>query len=241
MMTRREACKTMALAAGALAVAPAILSAQSATESAAAGVYPFQVPPLGYAFEALEPFFDAQTMQIHHDKHHGAYVENLNKALKDAPTKFQEMSLERLLMGLDEMPDDLRTAVRNQAGGHFNHSFWWPMLKKNENGQPAGDLAKAIDSAFGSFSGFQEKFTTTASKLFGSGWTWLVANGGKLELITTPNQDSPISKNLAPILGVDIWEHAYYLKYQNRRPDYLKAFWNVINWDYVTDRYKAAL
>jgi Fe-Mn family superoxide dismutase len=182
-------------------------------------------------------------MQIHHDKHHNAYVENLNKALADAPDATKKMTVEELLASLDALPEKIRTTVRNNAGGHYNHSLFWKMLKKNENGKPSGDLAKAIDTSFGSFSTFQEKFSDTAAKVFGSGWAWLVLKDGKtLEIVSTPNQDSPISqKTTAPILGLDVWEHSYYLKHQNRRPEYIKAFWNVVNWDYAAERYSSAL
>jgi len=244
MMTRREAIKTVVLTTGALTVAPSFLEAQSAVAGTDASVYPFKVPDLGYPFDALEPYIDAQTMQIHHDKHNGAYVDNLNKALAQAPPDIQKMSLEEILLNLNKIPENIRTAVRNNAGGQYNHSFFWKLLKKNEGGKPTGELAKAIDAMFGSFSAFQEKFTESATKVFGSGWAWLVLDDENLEITTTPNQDTPISKpneKEIPIVGIDVWEHAYYLKYQNRRPEYVKAFWNVINWDYAGERYAAAL
>jgi Fe-Mn family superoxide dismutase len=240
MMTRREAIKAVALTAGAFTVAPSILQGQSAGTSASGSKYPFNLPDLGYSFDALEPYIDAQTMQIHHDKHNGAYVENLNKALAQAPEAVQKMSLEDLLFNLDQVPENIRTAVRNNAGGQYNHSFFWKLLKKNEGGKPNGELAKSVDDAFGSYSVFQDKLTEAATKLFGSGWAWLVLNGKKLEITTTPNQDCPLSKPKEkefPIVGIDVWEHAYYLKYQNRRAEYVKAFWNVINWDYASERY----
>ena len=244
MMTRREAIKAVALTAGAFTVAPSILQGQSAAAGASDSTYPFKVPALGYPFDALEPYIDAQTMQIHHDKHNGAYVENLNKALAQAPEAVQKMSLENILLNLDTIPENIRTAVRNNAGGQYNHSFFWKLLKKNESGKPSGELAKAIDEKFGSFSSFQDKLSESAVKLFGSGWAWLVLDGKNLEITATPNQDSPLSKlNLKgiPIIGIDVWEHAYYLKYQNRRPEYVKAFWNVINWDYAAERYAEGL
>ena len=241
IMTRREAIKTVALTAGAIAVAPSLVDGQNTAQGGAG--YPFKVPDLGYSYDALEPYIDAQTMQIHHDKHHSAYVENLNKALADAPDATKKMTVEELLASLDTLPEKIRTAVRNNAGGHYNHSLFWKMLKKNENGKPSGDLAKAIDTSFGSFSSFQEKFSDAGAKVFGSGWAWLVLKDGKtLEIVSTPNQDSPISqKTTAPILGLDVWEHSYYLKHQNRRPEYIKAFWNVVNWDYAAERYSSAL
>jgi Fe-Mn family superoxide dismutase len=244
MMTRREAIKAVALTAGAFTVAPSILHGQSAGTSASDSKYPFKLPDLGYSFDALEPYIDAQTMQIHHDKHNGAYVENLNKALAQAPEAIQKMSLEELLLNLDQVPENIRTAVRNNAGGQYNHSFFWKLLKKNEGGKPSGELAKAVDDAFGSYSVFQDKLTEAATKLFGSGWGWLVLNGKKLVITTTPNQDCPLSnpkEKESPIVGIDVWEHAYYLKYQNRRAEYVKAFWNVINWDYARERYADAL
>jgi Fe-Mn family superoxide dismutase len=244
MMTRREAIKAVALTAGAFTVAPSILRGQSAGTNASDSKYPFKLPDLGYSFDALEPYIDAQTMQIHHDKHNGAYVENLNKALAQAPEAIQKMSLGELLLNLDQVPENVRTAVRNNAGGQYNHSFFWKLLKKNEGGKPGGELAKAVDDAFGSYSSLQDKLTEAATKLFGSGWAWLVLDGKKLAITTTPNQDCPLSKpkeKETPIVGIDVWEHAYYLKYQNRRAEYVKAIWNVINWDYATERYADAL
>jgi Fe-Mn family superoxide dismutase len=242
MMTRREVIKAVALTAGALAVNTPFLRGAATDSSASTLAYPFKLPELGYPYDALEPYIDAQTMQIHHDKHHGAYVENLNKALAQAPESVQKMSLEELLLNLDEVPENIRTAVRNNGGGHYNHSYFWKLLKKNEGGQPSGDLAKAIDGTFGDYPTFQTKFSEAATKVFGSGWAWLVTDGKKLSITTTPNQDSPISKpndKEIPIVGIDVWEHAYYLKYQNRRPEYVKAFWNVINWDYAAEQYGA--
>jgi superoxide dismutase, Fe-Mn family len=244
MMTRREAIKAVALTAGAVAVAPSFLQGAAADSNAASSVYPFKVPDLGYPYDALEPYIDAQTMQIHHDKHNGAYVENLNKALAQAPESVQKMSLDDLLLNLDKIPENIRTAVRNNAGGQYNHSFFWKLLKKNEGGKPGGELATAIDGTFDDFAGFQAKFSEAATKVFGSGWAWLVTDGKKIAITTTPNQDCPISKpneKETPIFGIDVWEHAYYLKYQNRRPEYVKAFWNVVNWDYAAERYAAAL
>jgi superoxide dismutase, Fe-Mn family len=242
MITRRDAIKTVALAAGAITLNPSLLRAE---KNASAGqTYPFKVPELGYPYDALEPYIDTQTMQIHHDKHHGAYVENLNKALATADPKFQQQTLNDLLTHLDDLPEQIRTAVRNNGGGHYNHSFFWPMLKKNEDGKPTGELAKAIDDTFGGYPAFQQKFAEAATKVFGSGWAWLVVDSGKLAIVSTPNQDTPLSKKAeqeAPVLGIDVWEHSYYLKHQNRRPEYIKAFWNVINWDYARKQYNAAM
>jgi superoxide dismutase, Fe-Mn family len=195
-----------------------------------------EVPPLPYAFDALEPHIDAQTMQIHHDKHHAAYVTNLNKAL-ESHTDLQGKSVEDLLRGFNNVPEAIRTAVRNHGGGHANHSLFWQIMGPNGGGNPSGDLGAAIDRDFGSFQSFKEKLTNAAAGQFGSGWGWLVADGGKLDVIARPNQDSPLMEGKTPLLGVDVWEHAYYLKYQNRRPDYLAAWWNTINWQAVADRY----
>src|SRR6516225_2924987 len=244
MMTRREAIKAVTLTAGAFTIAPSIHRGENAGANASGSVYPFKLPELGYSFDALEPYIDAQTMQIHHDKHNGAYVENLNKALAQAPEAIQKMSLEELLLNLDKIPDNIRTAVRNNAGGHYNHSIFWQLLKKNEGGKPTGELAKAIDKTFGSFSAFRDKLSDSAMKVFGSGWAWLVLDAGSLEITATPNQDSPISKpnqKEIPVVGIDVWEHAYYLKYQNRPPKYLKAFGNFIKGNYAGERYAAAL
>jgi Fe-Mn family superoxide dismutase len=198
-----------------------------------------EVPPLPYSFDALEPHIDAQTMQIHHDKHHAAYVTNLNKALESHPD-LQGKGVEDLLRGFNNVPEAIRTAVRNHGGGHANHSLFWQVMGPGGGGNPSGDLASAIDRDFGSFQSFKEKLTNAAAGQFGSGWGWLVADGGKLDVIARPNQDSPLMEGKTPLLGVDVWEHAYYLKYQNRRPDYLAAWWNTINWQAVADRYSRA-
>lgn len=195
------------------------------------------LPALPYAYDALEPYFDTKTMEIHHTKHHQAYVDKLNAAL-EGNEGLQKSSAEDLLKDLKAVPENIRTAVRNHGGGHANHSFWWQMLRKDV--RYSGEIAKAIDSKFGSYDEFKDKFSNTAALLFGSGWTWLVFNNGELEIMTTPNQDSPLSQGKTPILGIDVWEHAYYLKYQNRRPDYISAFFNVINWEQVNDYFKAA-
>jgi Fe-Mn family superoxide dismutase len=198
-----------------------------------------QLPPLPYPADALEPYIDKQTMEIHHDKHHAAYCNNLAKALE--PHKdLQEKPLHELLAhNLAIVPDNIKTAVRNNAGGAHNHAHFWQMLKKG-GGQPKGKLADAINATFGSFDKFKEQFTAAATTRFGSGWAWLVKNGDKLEVISTANQDSPLMDGKYPILGLDVWEHAYYLKYQNRRPEYITAFWNIVNWDFCEERFNSA-
>ena len=198
-----------------------------------------ELPPLPYAFDALEPHIDAQTMQIHHDKHHATYVAKLNEALDKEPSQ-QGKSLEDLLRGINDVPESIRTAVRNHGGGHANHSLFWEVMGPGGGGSPSGELAGAIQRDFGSFEAFKEKLTNAAANQFGSGWGWLVAGGGKLEVVAKPNQDSPLMEGKTPLLGVDVWEHAYYLKYQNRRPDYLAAWWNTVNWRAVAQRYGAA-
>jgi len=201
----------------------------------------YELPPLPYPFAALEPHIDAKTMEIHHDKHHQAYITNANNALKDYP-ELAAKPVEELLANLSVVPEAIRTVVRNNAGGHANHSFFWKILGPNAGGSATGKLADAIKSTFGNFDQFKEKFQAAAVGRFGSGWAWLVLNKqGKLEIISTSNQDNPISDGLKPIFGVDVWEHAYYLLYQNRRPDYLKAFWNVVKWDEVEKYYEAAV
>jgi len=196
------------------------------------------LPKLPYAYDALEPFIDKQTMEIHHTKHHQAYINNLIAALEKHP-ELKDKPAEELLADLNSVPEDIRMAVRNNGGGHVNHSFFWPILGKDAKFE--GDIADAIKSAFGGFEQFQEQFTKAAATRFGSGWGWLVVSGGKLEIMSTPNQDSPLSEGKSPILGVDVWEHAYYLKYQNRRPEYLKNFFNVINWAKVNEHFKNAM
>jgi len=198
----------------------------------------YELPPLPYPFAALEPHIDAKTMEIHHDKHHQAYITNANNALKDYPD-LAAKPVEELIANLNAVPEAIRTAVRNNAGGHANHSFFWKIMGPNAGGEPKGKLADAIKSTFGGLDQFKEKFQAAGAGRFGSGWAWLVLNKqGNLEITSTPNQDSPIMDGLKPVLGVDVWEHAYYLKYQNRRPDYLKAWWNVVNWPAVTQHYE---
>jgi superoxide dismutase, Fe-Mn family len=198
----------------------------------------FSVPPLPYAFDALEPHIDAQTMEIHHDKHHGAYVTNLNAALEG--TEWMDRPIESVLSSLDVIPEDKRTAVRNNGGGHANHSFFWEIMSPDGGGEPSGALADAINDIFGGLEELKQQVNDAGVKRFGSGWTWLVWDGTGLAVKSTPNQDSPIMDGDTPILGIDVWEHAYYLRYQNRRPDYLAAWWNVVNWDEATTRFEAA-
>jgi superoxide dismutase, Fe-Mn family len=199
----------------------------------------FTLPPLPYAHDALEPHIDKMTMEIHHGKHHNAYVTNLNKALESAPD-LQNKSLEELLANnCAIVPENIRTAVRNNGGGHINHSMFWEIMKPNGGGPPTGNVASAINSTFGSFDTFKEKLNAAGVGRFGSGWAWLVKSAGKVEIISTANQDSPVMEGNTAVLGVDVWEHAYYLKYQNRRPDYLAAWWNVVNWAEIEKRFNA--
>ena len=201
----------------------------------------FQLPPLPYPSDALEPYIDKQTMEIHHGKHHAAYVTNLNKALEQAPDLQNRSIADILKNNVAAAPDAIRTAVRNNGGGHYNHSLFWLLLDpKKSNAKPTGNVAKAIDSTFGSFDKLKEQFTAAAGTRFGSGWAWLVKNGDKLEITSTPNQDNPLMEGKYPLLGLDVWEHAYYLKYQNRRPEYVAAWWNTVNWDEVNRRFSAA-
>jgi len=201
---------------------------------------PQTLPPLPYDFGALEPTIDTQTMQIHHGKHHQAYVNNLNAALDKHPD-LHKRTLEDLLRQIASVPEDIRTAVRNNGGGHANHSMFWLIMGPKAGGPPTGDIANAIDAAFGGFDKFKEEFKKAAVGRFGSGWAWLAVSGGKLEIYSTANQDSPLMEGKTPVLGLDVWEHAYYLKYQNRRPDYIAAWWTVVNWPEVAKRYEAAL
>jgi Fe-Mn family superoxide dismutase len=198
----------------------------------------YELPSLPYAYNALEPFIDAQTMEIHHTKHHQTYVTKLNEALALHP-ELDDKPLDWLLANMQSVPEDIRPAVRNHGGGHWNHSMFWEIMKPAGSGLGLGDLATAIDSTFGDFQAFQEAFNKAATSQFGSGWAWLVTDStGKLSVISTANQDNPISQGLKPILGLDVWEHAYYLKYQNRRPDYITAWWNIVNWEKVESNYK---
>jgi Fe-Mn family superoxide dismutase len=200
----------------------------------------YELPPLPYAFDALEPNIDAKTMEIHHDRHHQAYVTNLNAAIEG--TDLGSMSIDELCKNLDRVPEDKRTAVRNYGGGHWNHSFFWKIMGPNGGGQPTGDLLKAINDSFGSVDAMKEQFNKAAAGRFGSGWAWLVVDpNGKLAITSTPNQDNPLMDGSGtPLLGVDVWEHAYYLKYQNKRPDYVSAWWNTVDWNAVAENYKKA-
>jgi Fe-Mn family superoxide dismutase len=197
---------------------------------------PYEVPPLPYPYDALEPHIDEQTMRIHHDKHHQAYVDNANKALEG--TEWADRPMEDVLTSLSSLPEDKRTPVRNNAGGHANHSLFWEIMSPDGGGEPEGALADAISQAFGSLDSLKEQVNANGVGQFGSGWTWVVVDSGGLSLAKTPNQDTPLSEGKTPILGIDVWEHAYYLKYQNRRPDYLQAWWNVVNWAEVARRYE---
>jgi superoxide dismutase, Fe-Mn family len=198
----------------------------------------FEVPPLPYDYAALEPHIDEQTMRVHHDKHHQAYVDNANKPLEG--TEWADRPVEEVLRSVDSLPEDIRAAVRNNAGGHANHSFFWEIMSPAGGGEPDGELAAAIGSAFGSIDALKEQVNDAGIKRFGSGWTWLVVDNGSLLVTSTPNQDTPLSEGMTPILGIDVWEHAYYLKYQNRRPDYLTAWWNVVNWPEVARRFETS-
>ncbi|MGM0900089.1 superoxide dismutase [Mesobacillus maritimus] len=199
----------------------------------------FELPQLPYAYDALEPHIDKETMNIHHTKHHNTYVTNLNNALA-GNEELLSKSVEEVIANLDAVPEAARTAVRNNGGGHANHSLFWQILSPNGGGEPTGEIAEAITNKFGSFDAFKEEFAKAATTRFGSGWAWLAVNNGELEVTSTPNQDSPLMEGKTPVLGLDVWEHAYYLNYQNRRPDYIGAFWNVVNWDEVNKRYNAA-
>ena len=199
----------------------------------------YKLPELPYAYDALEPHIDKETMNIHHTKHHNTYVTKLNEAVA-GKQDLESKSVEELVANLDAVPENIRTAVRNNGGGHANHSLFWKLLSPNGGGAPTGELAEAINSKFGSFDQFKEDFAAAAAGRFGSGWAWLVVNNGELEITSTPNQDSPLSEGKTPVLGLDVWEHAYYLNYQNRRPDYIKGFWNVVNWDEVARLYSEA-
>ncbi|NHM30325.1 superoxide dismutase [Neobacillus terrae] len=199
----------------------------------------FELPQLPYAYDALEPHIDKETMNIHHTKHHNTYVTNLNNAL-EGNEELLSKSVEEVISNLDAVPESARTAVRNNGGGHANHTLFWQILSPNGGGEPTGELADALNSKFGSLENFKEEFAKAATTRFGSGWAWLVVNNGELEVTSTPNQDSPLMEGKTPVLGLDVWEHAYYLNYQNRRPEYITNFWNVVNWDEVSKRYSSA-
>jgi superoxide dismutase, Fe-Mn family len=231
-LDRRQLLKAAGAGAAALALAPW-------TARADADKAPFDLPKLPYAYDALEPHIDAQTMQIHHDRHHKAYVDNLNKEIAKHPS-LQGKSIEAILRHIDTVPKESRQAIINNGGGHANHTLFWQVMSKN-GGKASGALSKAIDEAFGGLEKFQQTMSQAGATRFGSGWAWLVLEKGKLRVLSTANQDSPLMAGQTPILGLDVWEHAYYLKYQNRRPDYIKAWWNVVNWADVSERYHAAL
>jgi superoxide dismutase, Fe-Mn family len=199
---------------------------------------PYEVPPLPYDYGALEPHIDEQTMRVHHDKHHQAYVDKTNAALEG--TEWADRPIEDVLRNLDQLPDDKQKPVRNNGGGHYNHSLFWEIMSPDGGGEPEGSLADAISAAFGDLESLKQQVNEAGVNQFGSGWAWLVADGGSLSVTSTPNQDSPIMEGKTPILGIDVWEHAYYLKYQNKRPDYLEAWWNVVNWEAVSERYERA-
>jgi Fe-Mn family superoxide dismutase len=243
MMTRRQALKTTALAGAAFATLPGAI-AQPTFDNPdpiliSTAPQPFTLPPLPYAYDALEPHIDTRTMEIHHDKHHASYVANLNKAVADYPD-LGKKSIEDLMKDLNDVPEKICPAVRNNGGGHYNHSLFWQMMKKNGGGEPTGDLAKAIDTSFGSFGAFKDSLSKAALGQFGSGWAWLVLDGKQLKIEPTANQDTPLSIGHVPLLGLDVWEHAYYLKHQNKRADYITAWWSVVNWDFVSGRYAKA-
>lgn len=240
VLTRRDVLKT--LGAGAAALGFGALGARGAepqkgAKAPAAG--PFTLPSLGYDYGALEPHIDARTMEIHHSKHHQAYITNANNALAAYP-HLQKSTAEELVSKLDAVPEAIRATIRNNAGGHVNHTFFWRVIGPGGGGAPTGPLATALSGAFGSFDGFKAQFADAAMKRFGSGWAWLVVRNGKLAITSTANQDSPLGEGAAPVLGLDVWEHAYYLKYQNRRADYITAFWNVVNWKAVAANHAAA-
>ena len=259
MMTRRQALKQTALAGAICAAAsfdraavaqppppprpggprPGVLPPPGVAPGTPPGDH-FTLPPLPYAVDALEPHIDARTMEIHHDKHHATYVTNLNKAIAEYP-ELHHRPIEELLHELNRVPEKIRTTVRNMAGGHHNHSHFWMMMKPDGGGEPRGELAKAIGRTFGGFAGFKQQFTDAATKVFGSGWAWLVLEGKGLKIDSTHNQDSPLTAGQFPMLGIDVWEHAYYLKYQNRRAEYIDAWFKVINWDYASERYRLDL
>ena len=247
-LSRRDALKTIGAGAallglGAISInavaADATQASASVARSNAKTLQPFTLPLLGYGYEALEPHIDQRTMEIHHSKHHQAYITNANKALADFPD-LKSDSAEDLLKNLSAVPEAIRTTVRNNVGGHVNHAFFWKIIGPKAGGSPTGELATAINKAFGSFDAFKTQFSDAAMKRFGSGWAWLSVQNGTLKITSTANQDSPLSENAVPVLGIDVWEHAYYLKYQNRRADYLAAFWNVVNWPEVEKNLRPA-
>jgi Fe-Mn family superoxide dismutase len=241
MINRRQAIKGV-LMTGAALTTLRNLSAFGAPPSSApdVGTGPYKLPPLPYSYGALEPYIDTRTMEIHHDKHHATYVKNLNAAVA-AHSDLAQKTPEELLRDLDSIPEDIRKAVQNNGGGDYNHTLFWQMMKPNGGGEPKGALADAVNKTFGNFASFKEKFSKEAGAVFGSGWVWLILDGKELKITSTPNQDSTISNGKMPLLGIDVWEHAYYLKRENRRPEYVEAWWNVVNWDFVGQRYEKAM
>ena len=242
-MNRRSFLNGIRYAAGLIASAVVLNRvgfSQASAPAPATSTGPYKLPPLPYGYDALEPYIDAETMHLHHDKHHASYVDHLN-AVVDGYPDLASRTVEDLIAHLDSLPEQIRTSVRNQGGGDANHSFWWPTLSKNGGSQPKAELGKDIDSQFGSFSKFQDQFSKSAGAVFGSGWAWLtLAPDGRLLIETCANQDSPLSNGRTPILGIDVWEHAYYLKYRNRRPEYVAAFFQIVNWDFVSGQYADA-
>jgi len=236
-LTRRDLLRKLGLGAAAITARPLNRVMAAAGEALEERPAEFTLPPLPYAYDALEPYLDARTMEIHHGKHHQAYVNSLNAALKDHP-RLLGKPIEQLLEHLDDVPEKVRTAVRNFGGGHYNHTLYWNCIKPGGGGEPTGDLARAISRKFGSFAEFKDRLTAAAIRQFGSGWAWLVkTRRGDLEIVATSNQDCPLSQGQTPLLTVDVWEHAYYLKYQNRRSEFVTAWWNVVNWDAVAARF----
>ena len=243
-MNRRSALKGLGLTAGLVVTGNAFelnsLAQTTPAQTAASTGAPFTLPPLPYAYDALEPYIDGTTMHLHHDKHHASYVDKLNAAVAGHPD-LGAKKVEELVADLSAVPEDLRAAIRNQGGGHANHSFWWLILSANGGAAPKGELAKDIDGTFGSLEKFQDQFSKAAGSVFGSGWAWLtLSHEGTLKIETSANQDSPLSSGRTPILGLDVWEHAYYLKYQNRRPEYVSAFFHIVNWGFVSGQYADA-
>lgn len=238
MSTRREFIRSIAAWGGVAAVSRLGLSRAAAADAPAAGAGPHKLPPLPYAYDALEPYIDARTMEIHHTKHHKAYLDKLNEALKNRPA-LADKPVEELLRDIQSVPEDIRQTVINHGGGHANHALFWRIMGPKKGGEPKGDLGRAIAAAFGDFGRFKAEVSKAAASRFGSGWAWLVVDrDGKLHVYSTANQDSPLMQGHKPILGLDVWEHAYYLKYQNRRPDYVEAWWNVVDWDRVAELYR---
>ena len=245
-LSRRDALKTLGAGAALIGLGQLPLSSFAvdapvgAKQAGDASAAPLALPKLGYAYDALEPHIDARTMEIHHTKHHQAYITTANNALANYPD-FRSMPVAELLANLSRVPETIRTTVRNNVGGHVNHSLFWTVIGPKGGGEPRGELASALTKAFGSVDAFKQQFTDAAAKRFGSGWAWLTAKNGELQVISTANQDSPLMEGATPLLGVDVWEHAYYLKYQNRRADYLKAFWNVVNWQQVETNLRSSM